>query len=138
MAAKTWQSVIDEAREILQDTNSDRYRYSNTVLLANLNRGVQELARLRPDALWDFLLDGELLVPQIVTTDADPDTDPDTLDEVEDGEVALSASFNLPMQFHGALVYWVASTAELVDDEYTNDGRAATLMGAFRQQVISL
>jgi hypothetical protein len=136
--AKTYQNILDEARVLLQDTDADGYRYDNEALLAILNRGMQELARLRPDAFWD-LFDGEnILVPEVVDTDAEPDTDPDEVDEDEDSEIALSASFNLPMQFYSPLVAFVVGSAEIVDDEFTEDGRAMMLLQSFKSQVLGL
>lgn len=136
--AKTYQNILDEARVLLQDTDEDGFRLSTEALLAILNRGMQELARLRPDAFWD-LFDGEdILVPEVVETDADPDTDPDEVDEEEDAEIALTDDFNLPMQFYQPLVFFVVSSAEIVDDEFSNDGRAAMLMQQFKAQVLTL
>lgn len=137
--AKTYQNILDEARVLLQDSDTP-YRYTNTALLAKLNRGLQELARLRPDAFWDRFDDDtdKIIVPEIVTTDPDPDDDPDEIDEIEDGQVALSAEFDLPMQFYLPLVYFVAASGELVEDEFTNDGRAITLMGEFRRMLVGL
>lgn len=135
--AKTWQNVIDEARVILKDEQSP-FRYTSTVLLAKLNRGLQELARLRPDAFWDYFTVDDVLVPEVVTVDADPDDDTDELDEAEDGQIALSADFTLPMMFYAPLVYWVTGSAELVDDEFTEDGRAMMLMTQFKAMLVSL
>jgi hypothetical protein len=135
--AKTWQNIIDEARVILQDTDSPN-RHSDTVLLAKLNRGLQELRRLRPDAFWDFFSVDDAQPPEVVVTDAVPDTDPDEFDLDEDAEIALSATFNLDLMFYTPLVYWVASSAELVDDEFTNDGRVVLLQNAFKNMVVSL
>ncbi len=135
--AKTWQNVIDEARVILQDT-SPSYRLSNTAILAKLNRGLQELARLRPDAFWDFFSIDDVHPPEVVDTDADPDDDTEVFDLDEDSQIALSADFNIPMMFYTPLVYWVTSSAELVDDEFTDDGRAAMLMTQFKQMVVAL
>lgn len=135
--AKTWQNVIDEARVILQDSESPE-RHSDTVLLAKLNRGLQELRRLRPDAFWDFFDVDDTFPPEIVAVDADPDDNPDEFDPVEDGQIALSATFNLDLMFYTPLVYWVASSAELVDDEFTNDGRVVLLQNAFKSMVVSL
>lgn len=135
--AKTWQNVIDEARVILQDSESPE-RHSSTVLLAKLNRGLQELRRLRPDAFWDFFSVDDARPPEVVVVDATPDTDPDEFDELEDGEIALSATFNLDLMFYTPLVYWVASSAELVDDEFTNDGRVVLLQNAFKNMVVGL
>ena len=135
--AKTWQNVVDEARVILQDVQSP-YRHSDTVLLAILNRGLQELGRLRPDAFWDFFVVDDIVVPEVVTIDLDPDTDPEEFDLDEDTQVALSADFGIPMMFYTPMVYWVASSAELVDDEFTNDGRTALLQTHFKTMVVSL
>ena len=138
--AKTWQNVIDEARVILQDTQSP-FRISNTAVLAKLNRGLQELARLRPDAFWDFFSIDDVHPPEVVSTDPDPEEDDDdavTFDLDEDSQIALTANFNIPMMFYAPLVYWVTSSAELVDDEFTDDGRAAMLMTQFKSMVVSL
>lgn len=135
--AKTWQNVLDEARVILQDSDTP-FRYGNTVLLAKLNRGLQELARLRPDAFWDFFDTDDITVPEVVVIDLDPDDEPDQFDPDEDGQIALTEEFNIPMMFYTPLVYWVASSAELVDDEFTNDGRVMTLMNQFKTMVVSL
>lgn len=137
MAAKTWDDLIGEARVILQDTDSPE-RYTDAVLLAKLNRGLQELARLRPDAFLDYFSVDDITVPRVVTVDATPDTDPDEFDIDEDEEIASSATFTLSMMFYTPLVYWVASSAELVDDEFTNDGRVVLLQNNFKSMVVSL
>jgi hypothetical protein len=135
--AKTWQNVIDEARVILQDVDAPP-RHSDEVLLAILNRGLQELARLRPDAFWEFFHSDTVIVPEIVVVDPDPDDNPDDFDPDEDGQLALTANFALEMMFYTPLVYWVASSAELVDDEFTNDGRVVLLQNQFKSMVVSL
>lgn len=135
--AKTWQNVIDEARVILQDVESPE-RHSDTVLLAKLNRGLQELRRLRPDAFWDFFSVDDARPPEIVVVDPTPDTDPNKYTPAEDDQIALSAAFNLDLMFYTPLVYWVSSSAELVDDEFTNDGRVVLLQNAFKSMVVSL
>lgn len=137
MAAKTWDDLIVEARVILQDTDSPE-RHSDTILLAKLNRGLQELARLRPDAFLDYFTGDDILVPRVVSTDPVPDTDTEELDIDEDEEIASSATFTLNMMFYTPLVYWVASSAELVDDEFTNDGRVVLLQNNFKSMVVSL
>jgi hypothetical protein len=135
--AKTWQSVLDESRVLLNDTE-DPFRYTDENMLAILNRGLQELARLRPDAFWDFFSGEDILVPEIVDTDAVPDTDPEVIDEEEDAEVDLDDDFNLPMQFHGPLVYWTVGNAEILDDEHVDDARVSALITQFRNQVLGL
>lgn len=136
--AKTYQNLVDEARVILQDTDEDGYRLGNDQILAILNRGLQELARLRPDAFWELFVGDDIIVPEVVDVDAVPDTEPDEADEEEDAEIALSDNFNIPMQFYSPLVGFIVANAELVDDEFTTDGRAALLMQQFRTQVLTL
>ena len=137
MAAETWDDLIGEARVILQDTSSPE-RHSAEVLLAKLNRGLQELARLRPDAFLEYFTGDDILVPRVVEVDATPDTDPDEIDIDEDEEVAYNTAFALNMMFYTPLVYWVSSSAELVDDEFTNDGRVVLLQNNFKSMVVSL
>lgn len=137
--AKTYQNIIDEARVLLQDT-AVPLRYSNAILLAKLNRALHELGRIRPDAYWDrFDTDtSDIIVPEVVDTDPDPDDDPDEVDIDEDSQVALADNFDLPMQFYSALVYFVTGSAEILDDEYTDDGRASMLMAQFKAQLVSV
>lgn len=111
--AKTYQTLLDESRAILQDTDADGYRYSTTKLVAALNRGLNELARIRPDAFWGFFSVDHLDIPEV-------------------SESGLSASFPIEMQFYAPLVYFVVGSAELMDDEFTVDGRAMTLLAAFK------
>lgn len=138
--AKTYQNAIDEARDLLQDSDSSAYRYSNTVLLRKLNRALQELGRLRPDAFTARFDEdsGEIIVPEVVDTDTIPDTDPEELDVDEDSEVALADELDIPMQFYTPIVYFVVGSAEILDDEFTTDGRASMLMAQFKQSIIGL
>lgn len=117
--ARTYQNLIDEAREILQDTDSEGYRVTTDTLRNKLNRGLQELARLRPEAFYDTFATDDIVVPEITSG-------------------TLSTDFGAPMMFYPALVYWVAGSAELIEDEFTNDGRAMTLLTNFKQMVIGL
>lgn len=124
--AKTYQSILDEARVLLQDTDPlPDYRYLDEVLIAKLNRALQELARLRPDAYDLFYTDvvvglgGSLNVPEVTTGN-------------------LSTTFPLDLMFYTPVVYFVVGSAELVDDEYTNDGRVSALMSQFRTMLVGL
>lgn len=135
--SKTWQNIIDEARQLLQDTSAP-YRHSDTVLRNKLNRGLAELSRVRPDAFWDRFIESDILVPEIVLSDPDPDTDPEELDEVEDAQVLASEEYTLPIMFYTPLVYYVVSAAELVEDEFTQDGRAVALLNEFKRMCVGL
>ncbi len=116
---KTYQTLISEARELLQDTNADAYRWEDSTYINLLNRGLQELARLRPDAFWDTFATENIVVPEV--TDA-----------------TLGTQFPLDGIFYPPLVHYVTGAAELTDDEFTTDGRAGTLLSAFKQAVVSL
>lgn len=135
--AKTWGNLIDEARTILQDVD-EPYRYTSAVLRSKLNRGLQELARLRPDAFWDRFDRDDVVVPEVATIDPDPVTAPGEFDPDEAAVVLDTDDFDLPMQFYTPLVYWLAGSAELVDDSFTVDGRAAMLLTQFKGMVAGL
>jgi hypothetical protein len=140
--AKTWQNLIDEARELAQDVR-EPYRSENSTYLNKLNRGLQELGRMRPDAFLTRFDEetGEIVVPEIKETDPDPQVDEDT-DDVADATVdaveALADNVSVPMQFYNALVYFVVGSIEILDEEYSNDGRAAMMMAQFKQSVMGL
>jgi hypothetical protein len=116
--AKTYANLITESRELLQDTLAP-YRYTDDLLLNMLNRGLQEIARLRPDAFWDTFAGEDIVVPEIATGDL-PDT------------------FALDMMFFTPLVSFVVAWAEIVDDEFTTDGRAAQLFANFKTGLLAL
>lgn len=114
--AKTYQNAIDEAREILQDTE-EPFRYSETVTLNILNRALQEVGRIRPDAYWDTFSGEDIVVPEVSDT---------------------SDLFPLAMQFYLPIVSFIVAWSEVLDDEYTQDSRAAMLIQQFKTQVLSL
>lgn len=116
--AKTYQTALDEAREILQDTDTP-YRYDSTILLNLLNRALQELGRIRPDAFWSTFVTDDIVIPEVTTLD-------------------LSTAFPLPMQFYLPVVSFIVAWAEVLDDEFTQDGRANMLLTQFKTQVMSL
>jgi hypothetical protein len=99
--------VIDYVRDILQDRDNAVRRYPDDSLIRNLNLAVLEVRRVRPDY---FI--GAFAAP--VTRYSSADT------EVQ-----------LPETCIPSLVKYVAGMAELRDDEYTTDGRAAALLQAF-------
>ena len=125
----TYQNLLAEAREILQDTNTDPtlQRYSDSTLLNIFNRGLQELYRLRPDAFYDFWdpTTSDFDVPLIVST-------------VTPGGTLWTAVFELPMMFYDPLVNWVIGTTEAIDDEFSDDSRSTAFRTFFKSQVTSL
>lgn len=107
---KTVEQIIDGARRILQDQVTP-FRNSQDDLLSFLNNGLYELKRLRPDA-WLSMLGQDL-------------------PEYGDNATDLATQIPVNTMFYQQLIYFVAGYAELKDDEYTIDARAALLMRAF-------
>lgn len=124
--AKTYQSLVTEARELLQDTDTDTQRYTDATLLNILNRGLHDLSRIRPDLTYIVFASNNANVPEIVTST--PGT----------GQVAWTDTFPWEMWFYNRLVEYVVAVAEVTDDEYTVDGRAALLLQMFRNSSIGL
>lgn len=117
--AKTYQNAIDEAREILQDTDADGYRFSTATLLNILNRALQELGRIRPDAFWTTFATDDIVVPEVAIG-------------------SLGTTFPIPMQFFLPVVSFIVAWTEVIDDEFTSDGRAGMLLTQFKTQVVAL
>ncbi len=124
--AKTYQNLLTEVRELLQDTDAVDKRYTDATLLNILNRGLQDLGRLRPDAFYALFASNSLNVPEIVESGASA------------GQTDWTDAFEIEMQFYSPLVTYVTAVAEIVDDEYTTDGRAALLFNQFRMSTIGL
>lgn len=124
--ARKYQDLVSEARVLLQDTDAILQRYSDTKLLDILNRGLQDLARIRPDSMYDLYVDNNLTVPELVLSSPGPD------------QTIWTDDFGIEMQFYPPLVSYLVGVAEIVDDEYTVDGRAAFLLRQFRSSVIGL
>jgi hypothetical protein len=80
---------------------------------------LQDLARLRPDAFWDTFSTDDIVVPEVTSG-------------------TLSDAFPIPLQFYSAVVSYIVAWAEVLDDEFTVDSRAASLFTTFKAQVLSL
>lgn len=99
-------SLIIEAREHIQDLVAP-YRYSDDALVRYLNTGVQLARTDRPDY---FL--AELTTPLT--------------------SYALNSTLAVDSQLEPLLVYFIAGSAELRDDEFAEDSRAMGLINMFR------
>lgn len=129
MANKTYQQLLQESRQIVQDTDDDPtlQRYPNSTLLDIFNRGFQELYRIRPDAfydLWDDTVE-DFVVPVITETLI---TDP----------TSWLNPFAIPMMFYSPMVDWVIAMLESVDDEFTDDSRSTAFLSQFKSMVVGL
>jgi len=122
--AKTYTNLFSEAREFLQDEDTP-YRFSDTRLLNALNRGLNEIARIRPDAFTALYDANNLNIPEIVDDDAAvaPQYDWET-------------TFQIDMMFYNPLISYIVGSIEVTDDEFTVDGRALMLLRDFHNTVV--
>jgi len=107
--AKTVGDVVSEARIILQDTESQLYRYSDAELVTYLNNALLEARRIRPDLFRAYI--GQA-VPSYTASD-------------------IAQDFPLDNMFFPQMVFYVVGSAELRDDEFAVDGRGGTLLTQF-------
>lgn len=113
----TIQNLLDEARLLLQDSRTP-YRYTDDVLVPVLNRALQELNRIRPDAFFDTFDDVETVVPVLTTAD-------------------LATNFPVAMMYYAPVLYYVVGAVELSDDEFAVEGRASVLLSRFTASVLT-
>lgn len=124
--AKSIDDALREARSIINDED-EPFRYSNASLLRILNTALREVYSLRPDAFVGNFHSGVLSANDAV------DYTEDDL-EVAPTETAFPIDDRI---FYSPVVLYVAGKAELSDDEFANDGRAMTILQAFRNNLTS-
>jgi hypothetical protein len=108
--------LLDQIRTLLQDTDarSGEYRYSTDSIIMNLNQGLMEMFRLRPD----LFLENNYVVP--VWSVGEPD-------------VAVL----IEPQYVPALVYYAVGMTQARDDEQTQDQRATGFIRIFQSALIT-
>ncbi len=114
-ALDTVADYITDARVLLQDTIAP-YRYSDSELVENLNLGLLEMRRLRPDILMSLFRTG---VPKY-------------------SSAALTANVAVDAQYRMSLLYYVCGQAQLRDEEPTQDSRASVFLNKFLTQLLSI
>lgn len=97
--------ILASVRDVLQDLEGVRYKDDS--LLRGLSMAVYDLRRARPDYFIG------------------------TFDTVLQPVRSIDEELPLPAELLPSFVKYVAGWAEMRDDEYTADGRAASLMQAF-------
>jgi len=112
MAKRTVGDVIKRSRDILQDTVSEEYRYTDDSLVGIFNDSIAEIKRLRPDA---FIYGEDL--PSFTASE-------------------FASDFPLAEIFFQPAVYFIAGQAELRDDEFTVENRAMTLLSQFSNMLV--
>lgn len=116
----TYSDLLTEVREIVQDTDVDRF--SDALLLRHLNRGIRDMSRIRPDAFWDLYDANDLKVPEVVPVGYSP----------TGNQVTADTEFQFEPQFWTPLVSYTVGSVEMIEDEYTLEGRAERMLAIFR------
>ena len=109
--------LLDQIRTLLQDTDTagGEYRYSDASIVTNINQGMLEMYRIRPD----IFLENKFIIPQF--NDAD-----------------LSTALVIEPQFVPSLVYYAVGMCQLRDDEPTQDQRASAFLGKFSSMLAAV
>ena len=124
MTTKTYEDLVTEAREFAQDSLAP-FRNTDSFYLNHLNRGLQEIGRIRPDAFYELFDANDLNIPNIVDDD-----------DAEAPNYDWSTTFQIDGMFYAPLLAYMQGVAEVQDDEFTVDGRAMMLLAAFRNTVV--
>jgi hypothetical protein len=114
-ALDTVANYITDARVLLQDTVSP-YRYSSAEIVENLNLGLLEMRRLRPDLLMSTFRSS---IPSYSAS-------------------STSTSVAVDVQYRMALLYYICGQAQLRDDEATQDSRASVFLNKFVSQMLTV
>lgn len=106
--------LLEQVRTLLQDVDntSGHYRYSTDSIITNLNQGLLDLFRIRPD----LFLEVGFKVPQY------------TVDQ-------LDQTISVEQQYMPPLVMYVVGLTQARDDEQTQDARAGVFLQTFHQAV---
>jgi hypothetical protein len=108
-------ALLQQIRTLLQDTDtsSGEYRYSTDSLITDINQGMLEMFRMRPD----IFLDNKFKVPKFTSAQ-------------------LDAALVIEPQFVPSLVYYTVGMAQLRDDEVTQDQRAGMFLSKFSSMTL--
>jgi hypothetical protein len=109
--------LLKQIRVLLQDTDltGTGYRYSDDELITNINMGMWEMYRARPD----IFLGVNFVVPQFTTA-------------------LLSTVWPLDQQYVPSIIYYAVGLAQMRDDEGTQDARASGFITKFTSTLLSL
>ncbi len=118
---------------MLQDDVEDCYRFSDDMLVSILNRALNDLNRIRPDAWYVYYGQYANGVPEI------------TNNFVTDvGQVSWEAAFQPDTRFYHAVVQYVVGMTKSVEDTYVqadegswNGGEVHSHMRLFKQLVLN-
>jgi hypothetical protein len=114
----TMGNLLDQVRTLLQDTDSSAstgYRYSTDSIVTNLNQGLSDLFRIRPD----LFLSLDFQIPSF------------KVDE-------LDKPVGVEPQYISPLVFYVVGLTQARDDEQTQDARAGVFLQTFKNAVLTV
>lgn len=120
----TYADLISEARDFTQDAVAP-FRNEDEFYVKHVNRGLQEIGRMRPDAFYELFDANNLNVPVVAETPTGT-------------QVALTEEFQIDMMFYAPLLAYLIGISEVQDDEFTDEGRAAMLLQQFRNTILGL
>jgi hypothetical protein len=106
--------IIRQVRVLLQDQDVGHYRYPDIDLIMNLNHGMSEMFRIRPD----LFLKVNFIIP------------------VYSGDL-VDVPVAVEQQYAPSLVYFVVGLTQARDDESTQDARAAAFMKIFSASLMA-
>lgn len=111
---RTYETLVNEAREMLGDDDPGCLRYPDTMILSILNRALQELQRIRPDAWYTFYDTG---VPEVTFANWDEPFGPE-------------------LRFYPAVLQYVVGMTEVSEDPYMESGSVDNHLQLFRTLVL--
>lgn len=113
VSSRTVGGLLTEARQLLNDSTpiSGLPRFTDDALVATLNEGLLQVRSKRPDAFLLFGLRNQMPQYQMPA-------DTGTILPFDD-------------QFYSPLLFYVVGRSELVEDTFSDSGRAITLMNKF-------
>jgi hypothetical protein len=108
--------ILWQVRVLLQDTDlsSGAYRYADGEIVTNINQGMGDLFRIRPD----LFLEQGFVVPIF-------------------NALSLNQLIGLETQYISPLIFYVVGLTQARDDEQTQDVRAGVFFKTFQQQVVT-
>lgn len=124
-AIKSLDDGVNEIRMLINDNDSDGYRFTQQLVLDKINTAFLEIYRLRPDAYVGNFNQGILSVNSPLTFVL--------------ADLGLVPPTQWPLDirlFFSPVVFYVVGMLDLTDDEFADDNRAMTVLQAFRNQLI--
>lgn len=103
----TYQLLLEESRALLKDTDREAgLRYPDDMMVSALNRGLNELNRIRPDAWYPFYGQYTDHVPEVVITNP-----------IAGEQVDWTTEFQPDFRFYPAVVHYVVGQIAIQEDE---------------------